>query len=85
MTPSDILLAVLFAGFAVSFGWGIRGFVIGGEKGALLPGALLGIAVAFFAMGEEGKNLWMYFAAVGALFCAAGVAVAGTYFSQNSI
>lgn len=67
MTPSDILFAVLFAGFAVSFGWGIRGFVIGGEKGALLPGALLGIAVAFFAMGEEGKNLWMYFAAVGAL------------------
>lgn len=67
MTPWSILLAVLFAGFAVSYGWGIRGFVIGGEKGALLPGALMGIAVAFFSMGEQGKDFWMYFAAAGAL------------------
>lgn len=63
----SILVAVLFAGFAVSYGWGIRGFVIGGEKGALLPGALMGIAVAFFAMGEQGRDFWMFFAAVGAL------------------
>ena len=63
----SILVAVLFAGFAVSYGWGIRGFVIGGEKGALLPGALMGIAVAFFAMGEQGRDFWMFFAAAGAL------------------
>lgn len=62
-----IILSVLFAGFAVSYGWGIRGFVIGGEKGALLPGALMGIAVAFFAAGDAGKELWLYFAAAGAL------------------
>lgn len=67
MTIGLIIIAVLFAGFAVSYGWGIRGFVIGGEKGALLPGALLGIAVAFFAFGEEGRELWLYFAAAGAL------------------
>ncbi len=67
MSPLSILLAVLFAGFAVSYGWGIRGFVIGGEKGALLPGALMGIAVAFFSMGEAGKDFWMFFAAAGAL------------------
>lgn len=67
MTIGLIIIAVLFAGFAVSYGWGIRGFVIGGEKGALLPGALLGIAVAFFALGESGKELWLYFAAAGAL------------------
>lgn len=67
MSPLSILLAVLFAGFAVSYGWGIRGFIIGGEKGALLPGALMGIAVSFFAMGEQGRELWMFFAAAGAL------------------
>jgi len=67
MTPWSVVLSVLFAGFAVSYGWGIRGFVIGGEKGALLPGALMGIAVAFFAMGDAGKDFWMFFAAAGAL------------------
>lgn len=67
MTPWSIVLAVLFAGFAVSYGWGIRGFVIGGEKGALLPGALMGLSVAFFAMGEAGRDYWMFFAAAGAL------------------
>lgn len=67
MSPWLILVSVLFAGFAVSYGWGIRGFVIGGEKGALLPGALMGIAVSLFAMGEQGKELWMFFAGAGAL------------------
>lgn len=67
MTTGMIIFSVLFAGFAVSYGWGIRGFVIGGEKGALLPGALMGIAVAFFAVGDRSQELWMYFAAAGAL------------------
>lgn len=62
-----IITAVLFAGFAVSYGWGIRGFVIGGEKGALLPGALMGLSVAFFAGGEKGSEYWLFFAAAGAL------------------
>ncbi len=63
----EILLAVLFAGFAVSYGWGIRGFVIGGEKGALLPGALMGLCVALFAAGDAGKEYYLFFAAAGAL------------------
>lgn len=63
----EILLAVLFAGFAVSYGWGIRGFVIGGEKGALLPGALMGLCVAFFAAGDIGKEYYLFFTAAGAL------------------
>ncbi len=67
MSTGLIILSVLFAGFAVSYGWGIRGFVIGGEKGALLPGALMGISVAFFAAGDAGKELWLFFAAAGAL------------------
>ena len=67
MSTGLIIISVVFAAFAVSYGWGVRGFVIGGEKGALLPGALMGIAVAFFAAGEQGKELWMFFAAAGAL------------------
>lgn len=62
-----ILVSVIFAAFAVSYGWGVRGFVIGGEKGALLPGALMGLSVALFAAGEQGRELWMFFAAAGAL------------------
>ncbi|MBR3766892.1 MAG: hypothetical protein IKL10_01460 [Clostridia bacterium] len=67
METGLIILAVLFAGFAVSYGWGIRGFVIGGEKGALLPGALMGLSVALFAAGDAGKELYLFFAAAGAL------------------
>ena len=67
MSPVLIFLSVLISAFAVSYGWGVRGFVIGGEKGALLPGALFGIAVGFFAMGDMGREMWMFFAAAGAL------------------
>lgn len=67
MSIGITVLAVLFAGFAVSYGWGIRGFVIGGEKGALLPGALMGLSVAFFAAGEGGQEYFLFFAATGAL------------------
>ncbi|MBQ3537409.1 MAG: hypothetical protein IJA39_02420 [Clostridia bacterium] len=63
----SVLFAVLFAAFAVSYGWGIRGFIIGGEKGAILPGALMGIAVAFFSGGDKAQEMWMFFAAAGAL------------------
>ena len=57
----SVLFAVLFAAFAVSYGWGIRGFIIGGEKGAILPGALMGIAVAFFSGGDKAQEMWMFF------------------------
>ncbi len=67
MSTGLIIVSVLFAAFAVSYGWGIRGFVIGGEKGALLPGALMGLAVAFFAAGDKGSELYLFFAAAGAL------------------
>ncbi len=67
MSTGLIILSVICAGFAVSYGWGIRGFVIGGEKGALLPGALMGLCVALFAAGDKGSQLYLFFAAAGAL------------------
>lgn len=67
MSAGLILFSVIFTAFAISYGWGVRGFIIGGEKGALLPGALMGICVAVFTLGENAGDLWMFFAAVGAL------------------
>ncbi len=62
-----LFLAVIFTAFAVSYGWGMRGCIIGGEKGALLPGALLGLCLAFFVCDGEFSYLYLFFAAVGAL------------------
>ena len=62
-----LFIAVLFTALAVSYGWGIRGCIIGGEKGALLPGALLGLCLAFFVCDGEFSYLYLFFAAVGAL------------------
>lgn len=62
-----MIIAVLFAGFAVSYGWGMRGYIIGGEKGAMLPGALLGLSIALFCGGGKAANLYPFFCAAGAL------------------
>ncbi len=62
-----IILSVIIAAFAVSYGWGVRGFVIGGEKGALLPGALLGFFIAFFTLGDIGPEYYLFYTAAGAL------------------
>lgn len=62
-----LFLAVIFTAFAVSYGWGMRGCIIGGEKGALLPGAILGLCLAFFICDGEFSYLYLFFAAVGAL------------------
>lgn len=67
MTTGGILIAVLFAGFAVSYGWGMRGCIIGGEKGALVPGALLGLSIAFFCFDGRFASLYPFFCAAGAL------------------
>jgi len=44
---------ILFVGLAVALGWGLRG-EIGGEQGALIPGALLGLAIVI----ASGKKHW---------------------------
>ncbi len=62
-----LFIAIIFTALAVSYGWGMRGCVIGGEKGALLPGAVLGLCLAFFICDGEFSYLYLFFAAVGAL------------------
>lgn len=67
MTSAAIITGVLFAGFAVSYGWGMRGYTIGGEKGALVPGALLGLSISLFCGNGALRGFFPFFCAAGAL------------------
>lgn len=52
----DIILCILFVTLAASYGWGMRGAVIGGEKGAMLPGAFIAVILAWFSGGAIREN-----------------------------
>ncbi len=49
MTVSRIIFFTFLATVAGSYTWGMRGTILGGEKGAMLPGAALGLILAFAA------------------------------------
>ena len=54
MRISDAIICILVTTFAASYGWGMRGSLIGGEKGAMLPGALIGLILGWFSgLGAE--------------------------------
>ena len=59
MNISDMIICILFTTFAASYAWGMRGTVIGGEKGAMLPGAFIGLFLAWFSGGEIRENFWI--------------------------
>ncbi len=67
MTLSVLLFSVLLTGIAVSYGWGMRGAIIGGEKGAMLPGALLGLFIAKLSGIPVVEDNAFIFSAVGCL------------------
>ena len=52
---------------AVSYGWGMRGTTIGGEKGAMLPGAIIGLVIAMFSGVLIVREHFYIFAALGAV------------------
>lgn len=64
MNIDSALVCILFTTLAASYAWGMRGAVIGGEKGAMLPGAFIGLALAWFAGGTIREN-WIISAAAG--------------------
>lgn len=68
MDGADLLLAAL----AMGLGWGIRG-QFGHESGAMVPGAMVGCALALAAGAEPTTALRL--AALGALGCAVGGAM----------
>ncbi len=63
MNFTSAVVCVLFVMLASSYGWGMRGTVIGGEKGAMLPGAFIGLVLAWFAGGGIKENFWFAAAA----------------------
>lgn len=66
------IFAVIVISLAVSYGWGMRGALIGGEKGAALPGALLGMFLALFSGSAYIAERFYFFAAMGAVGMAYG-------------
>ena len=66
------LFIIFTVSLAVSYGWGMRGMIIGGERGAVLPGALLGFFLALFSGNEFVADKFYIFAAAGALGMAYG-------------
>ncbi len=66
----DIVLAfvlILTIIPAASYGWGMRGTTIGGEKGAMLPGALIGGLLAIFSGIFIVQEHFYIFSALGAI------------------
>lgn len=66
----DILSALLLIAViipAASYGWGMRGTTIGGEKGAMLPGALIGGIIALTSGVLIVQEYFYVFAALGAI------------------
>lgn len=49
MDFSSAVICILFTTLAASYAWGMRGAVIGGEKGAMLPGAFIGLIIGHFS------------------------------------
>ena len=57
-----------FPAIAMSLGWGLRGYIGGGPLGAMIPGAMVGLALCLL-LGREGDSaLVAAFAAVGVGF-----------------
>lgn len=52
---------------ATSYAWGMRGTTIGGEKGAMLPGALIGLLIAAFSNILIVREHFYIFSALGAV------------------
>ena len=55
----NALLIILVLTFVGSYGWAMRGTVIGGEKGAMLPGLFIGMTLALIAGGDIARNFWI--------------------------
>ena len=64
ITATSLFFALIFG---VSYAWGMRGTTIGGEKGAMLPGAIIGLLIAFFSKILIAQEHFYIFASLGAV------------------
>jgi hypothetical protein len=67
METQNIFVFLVASMLCMSFGWGMRGSAIGGEKGAMLPGALLGVVCTWYTGSELLMENVFLFAAACAL------------------
>jgi len=67
----DEVTMVLLPALAMGLGWGIRG-QFGHETGAMVPGALVGLALAAVSHREPALHAALRLGAVGALACSLG-------------
>jgi len=58
----------LFPAVTMSLGWGLRGYIRGGPLGAMIPGAMIGLALCLLLSREKESALVAAFAAVGVGF-----------------
>jgi len=63
----SIILFIAVSTVAMSYGWGMRGTTLGGEKGAMLPGALMGLMLALFSGSPFLREHFYLLSAAGAL------------------
>lgn len=80
MTVFNAIMYIFFSALACSYAWGMRGTVIGGEKGAMLPGAVLGLLTAVFSGSSVLASESFLLAGVGALamYCGGNMTYADT-------
>ncbi len=67
MELTSALFLILAIIPSASYGWGMRGTTIGGEKGAMLPGALIGFTLSYFSDILIIKENFLVFTALGAI------------------
>lgn len=67
METQNIFVFLAASMLCMCFGWGMRGSAIGGEKGAMLPGALLGVMCTWYTGSELLMQNVFLFAAACAL------------------
>ncbi|HEX5154676.1 MAG TPA: hypothetical protein VFW07_24685 [Parafilimonas sp.] len=67
----SLLLFILFPAVAMLLGWGLRGFIGGGPFGAMIPGAMVMIAICMLL------DVPLFFAAIAIVFGTAGTAMGG--------
>jgi hypothetical protein len=66
MTP--VWMWYVLPAVTMSLGWGLRGYIGGGSLGAMIPGAMVGLALCLLLRRETGVGLVAALAAVGVGF-----------------
>ena len=77
----SVFLFIAVSTIAVSYGWGMRGTTLGAEKGAMLPGALMGMMIAVFSGSDFLRENFFLLSAAGAM----GIYFGGTMSYMQSI